>query len=254
MVTTPPSDAQDDMFALPGASLESIKKILEAYGTRRSVMAIGDVATMLNTDKSAVSRNSRFLLGTGLLTPGATRTLTPEGREIVTAMAIGDEETVRQCWSRIVSRTPFLQNRLATLSLKGPLSREKFTRLILETSGRSKTTSGRAGARAVVDLLVEAGRIHDDAGSLTVVPEEEPGPEITVTAEPSRSDAPPPERETSAGATSAQVPVSGSAPVISSPPTIAINIQLHIPETRDDEVYQKLFRALREELLQPRQE
>lgn len=254
MVTTPPSDAPDDTFALPGSSLAGIKKILEAYGTRRSAMAIGDVATALNTDKSSVSRNSLFLLGTELLSPGATRTLTAEGREMVTAMSIDDHETVRECWSRIVSRTPFLRDRLATLTLKGPMSRAKFTRLILETSGRSKTAATRAGARAVVDLLIEAGRIQDDAGSLTVVPAEEPNPESTVTSGPSVSDDSPSERETDTGGASARVPVSGSTPILSSPPTIAINIQLHIPETRDDEVYQNLFRALREELLQHRKE
>ena len=34
-------------------------------------------------------------------------------------------------------------------------------------------------------------------------------------------------------------------------PQIAINIQLHLPETENAEVYEKLFKALREHLLNP---
>lgn len=34
-------------------------------------------------------------------------------------------------------------------------------------------------------------------------------------------------------------------------PHIAINIQLHLPETENAEIYEKLFRALREQLLSP---
>ncbi len=34
-------------------------------------------------------------------------------------------------------------------------------------------------------------------------------------------------------------------------PQIAINIQLHLPETENAEVYEKLFKALREHLLSP---
>jgi hypothetical protein len=36
-------------------------------------------------------------------------------------------------------------------------------------------------------------------------------------------------------------------------PQIAINIQLHLPETDNAEVYEKLFRALREQLLSPKE-
>ena len=35
-------------------------------------------------------------------------------------------------------------------------------------------------------------------------------------------------------------------------PQIAINIQLHLPETENAEVYEKLFKALREHLLSPK--
>lgn len=36
-------------------------------------------------------------------------------------------------------------------------------------------------------------------------------------------------------------------------PQIAINIQLHLPETENAEVYEKLFKALRDHLLSPKE-
>ena len=36
-------------------------------------------------------------------------------------------------------------------------------------------------------------------------------------------------------------------------PQIAINIQLHLPETDNAEVYEKLFKALREQLISPKE-
>lgn len=254
MATSPPGGTQNDDFALPGASLDSIKRILKAYGARTSPMAIGDVAKMLDTDSSAVSRNSRFLLGAGLISSGATRTPTSEGREMLSAMSIDDDDTVRQCWNRIVDRSQFLKDRLATLSLKGPLPKKKFTGLILETSGKNKNASARVGARAVVELLIEAGRIRDDAGSLTVVPDQELEPENAATAESSIAPVVVQAAEPDSVSGSVRPDASSIPPVLPGLSKIAINIELHIPETRNAEVYQKLFRALREELLQPRQE
>ena len=63
--------------------------------------------------------------------------------------------------------------------------------------------------------------------------------------------APPPSEASPVAIAAAQVP-----PVLPSlvgaAPQIAINIQLHLPETENAEVYEKLFKALRENLLEPK--
>ena len=256
MATSPPSSGQNDKFALPGASFDRVKEILKAYGSREEPMTVADVATMVGTHTSSVSRNSRFLLGTGLVTEGATRKLTPEGRELFSALSLEDDVASRQCWGQVVDRTQFLRDRLTTLRLKKSMTRDRFTALILAAPGVSATASTRAGARAVVDLLIESGRIHDDSGSLTVVPElgQDTAPTRSATAEAPVAEGASQEAETNSVSASVQSDASEFPAALSSLSKIAINIELHIPETRDAEVYQKLFRALREELLQPRKD
>ena len=253
MATSKTNAPDQSEFGLPGASFARLKDILRAYGSRDGEMAMAEVAVMLDTDASSISRNSRFLLGAGLLSGGVKRKLTERGRRLFDAMAVEDDVSGRACWREIVAETRFLQDRLTTLRLKGPMERGRFVEFILSAPGVRTTAASRAGARAIVDIMIESGVAREDGGSLSAVPEDELTHSVASSSSSSPADtSATAQRSRSSGEVPAPVPSEAKQSTVASASvlsTVAINIELHIPATNDDEIYQKLFRALRQELL-----
>lgn len=242
-------------FGLPGVSFARIKEILKGYGGGDPLKAktVGEVATIVTVDASSVSRNSKFFLGTGLLSGGKERSLTERGRRLFDALSVQDDAASRKCWREVVYETPFLRDRLTTLQLKESMRKDKFVDVILSAPGVKATNSTRAGAHAIVEIMMEAGVIRKESGNeVAAVPESELDHSVARTHEHTTTDESVPRPP--AGSGREPIPVdsgpartTGEAGLVV--PTVTINLQLHLPETENDEIYKKLFRALREELL-----
>lgn len=242
-------------FGLPGVSFARIKEILSAYGGDDVAKAktVAEVATILTFDASTVSRNSKFFLGTGLLSGGTERSLTERGKRLFNALSVQDDVASRKCWREVVDETPFLRDRLRTLRLKKSMKRDKFVDVILSAPGMKKSAATGAGARAIVEIMIEAGVIRKESGNeVAAVPESELDHSVARTHEHTTTDESVPRPP--AGSGREPIPVdsgpartTGEAGLVV--PTVTINLQLHLPETENDEIYKKLFRALREELL-----
>lgn len=241
-------------FGLPGVSFSRIKEFLLAYGGDDATKAktVAEVATIVTVDASTVSRNSKFFLGTGLLSGGTKRSLTERGKRLFDALSVQDDAAGRKCWREVVDETPFLRDRLRTLRLKVSMKRDKFIDVILSAPGMTTSGATRSGARAIVEIMVDAGVIRKESGNVvTAVPKSELE-SVDRTPEPTTADKPVPVPQ----------PENGNAPAPAAPgamgttgdagsviSTVAINLQLHLPETDNHEIYKQLFRALREELL-----
>ena len=129
------------------------------------------------------------------------------------------------------------------------MTEERFLSHILYVSGQKNTPGYRTGARTVSDLFINSGLIEQQDGQLKIATSiaqipDEPGEPAEQTAEPLKDESvADPLKEH--GIPAKQIP-----PLLASP-TIAINIQLQLPETEKIEVYEKLFTALRKHLLTP---
>lgn len=241
-------------FGLPGVSFARIKEILKGYGggDPAKTKTVGEVATIVTVDASSVSRNSKFFLGTGLLSGGKERSLTERGRRLFDALSVQDDAASRKCWREVVYETRFLRDRLTTLQLKESMRKDKLVDVILSAPGVKATNSTRAGAHAIVEIMMEAGVIRKESGNkVAAVPESELDGPVARTPEHTTDELVP---RSGAGSGKAPVPVdlgqartTGEAGLVV--PTVTINLQLHLPETENHEIYKKLFRALREELL-----
>lgn len=113
---------------------------------------------------------------------------------------------------------------------------------------RVKDNKGsRAGANALIDLFLDSGRVIDNGGKLVISTRAFENTEasalstasntIDVSASPVVEASP-----AQAGPQNQQIHIAPS-------PTIAINIQLQIPESKDPEVYESFFKALRTYIL-----
>lgn len=246
-------------FFLPKTTLKVVVQILRTYGTRSGPMTVTEAARKLGIHFTAVSRNSKFLINTGLIVGTKERSLTDMGRQLTRAVSSDDDEQVRRGWRRFVDQTPFLQDCVNTLSIQSEMPTTKFLKYVVTASGETSNAHVRAGARTLTDILVQAGVVCEQDGSVsaTANPESTGGEadegdelRVAVDGEPQSFAR---EQESSALGPTTPTDARGARPVDTKGAlmsTVAINVELHVPATEDYGIYEKLFRALRVELLE----
>ena len=165
-------------------------------------------------------------------------------------------EDTKKFWREAVQSNAELSNLVTTVRIRGGMTEDAFAGQVLYVSGQKNNKDNRTGSRAITDILITADLLEEKDGKLSVSkPSSEENFQVstTVDSEPVSTvvpEASPPKSERSPQ----NSPPPGN-PVVSVPssvPSIAINIQLHLPETDNAEVYEKLFKALREQLISPK--
>lgn len=181
--------------------------------------------------------------------------------KLARALDHNQSEHVAAAWRKVVRESEFLSNIVSTIRIKGGLSVEDAAGHVLYAAGAKNTKGNRTGARTIVDILVITGLVINDDGMLKVAQTNPDDSEPLVEEAPDHGG----DQNKDAGfssngdpASTAQngAPVSGIGGLSSQirgngAPTIAINIELHLPATDNPEVYDQLFKSLRKNLLSP---
>lgn len=236
-------------FNLPGSSFEEVQKILKGYSHAPENANLGSLSKLTGLHVTVISRNNKFLSDIGLITGGMKKTATDLGKRLGRALEHKQIEDSRRYWKEAVQTNEKVSSLVTTIRIKGGMSEKDFSDHILYVSGQKNNNGNRTGARCVVDVLLAAGLLQEIDGKLSVasisMDEGEQlenlgssvtNPTLAVTAIPQ------------APATTVSTLIANGGAV----PQIAINIQLHLPETENAEVYEKLFKALKEHLLSPK--
>ena len=247
-------------FFLPKSTLKVVVQILRTYGTRSGPMTVTEVARKLGSHFTAVSRNSKFFVNTGLIVGTKERSLTDMGWQLTRALSSDDEEQVRRGWRRFVDQTPFLQDCVNTLRIQSLVPTTKFLKYLVTASGETSNAHVRTGARTLTDILIQAGVVCEQDGSVSAVANTDSADGDADGEDESRVplDGVPRSSASEQGSSvsepttiptdprsARQVDTKGA--LMS---TVAINVELHVPATEDYGIYEKLFRALRVELLE----
>lgn len=235
----------DASFKIPAAGFPQIQKMIEGYAHLGENVSLDAIAKLLSTDKVELSRTHPFLVSIGVITPGRAKSATPLGKKLGRAIQHSREDEETRLWQEIVGNTEFLSNVVSTVRLHRGMGPDDLASHILYAADESQNRRMKTGAGALIDLLKRAKLLVEDNGKLQV-------------ATPSHSDDAP-RLEGLAEATRSGTP---SAPEVVNPPrvlnlerpgtltpSIAINIQLQLPETENAAVYDNLFRSLRKHLL-----
>ena len=237
-----------EAFSLPSSSFEELQKIIKGYGHSGENASLDDLAKLTGINKTVISPNHKFLAQIGIITGGRAKSATELGKRLSRALDHNHDSDVTKYWREAVQSNEAVSSLVTTIRIKGGMSEEDFTRHVLYVSCQSNSSRNRTGARSVVDILTVACLIEEDEdGRLRVaVPTESASVSDSSIPEAGESI-----RETSTPATA--IPPAILVPPTGVTPQIAINIQLHLPDTTDSEVYEKLFRALREQLISPKE-
>lgn len=242
-------------FNLPGSSFEEVQKILKGYSSAPDQSSLDNLAKLVGLHKTIISRNNKFLTDIGLITGGMKKSASELGKKLGRALDHKQDIDAQSYWKEAIQTNEKVAGLVTTVRIKGGMTEREFSNHVLYVSGQKNTSGNKTGARCVVDVLLAANLLQEDNGKLVV--SATPVMEAPADREPEGTTSPQPAEEPengNGGARGASLPSLPTLPAGANlTPQIAINIQLHLPETENAEVYQKLFKALRENLLSPKE-
>lgn len=244
-------------FNLPGSSFEEIQKILKGYSHAPEQASLDQLSKLTGIHSTAISRNNKFLSDIGLIAGGMKKTATDLGKKLGRALDHKQDADAQGYWKEAVQTNEKVAGLVTTVRIKGGMTETDFSAHVLYVSGQKNTAGNKTGARCVVDVLLAASLLQEENGKLVV--SSAPAKETPADLNPATPAATQPvaaaaeNRNVNGGGTSTPLPALPMIPQTGTiTPQIAINIQLHLPETENAEVYEKLFKALREHLLSPK--
>lgn len=244
-------------FNLPGSSFEEVQKILKGYGNAHDGASLDDLSKLIGLHSTIISRNNKFLVDIGLIAGGRKKSATELGKKLGRALEHQQGQDAQNYWKEAVQTNEKVSGLVTTVRIKGGMTEKDFSTHVLYVSGQKNTAGNKTGARCVAEVLLAAGLLQEDNGTLSVAA---PPTQDATTVGSTQTSSP-----ASAAPTAANGNGNGNAPVVpvvpaagalqnfGAAPQIAINIQLQLPETENGEVYEKLFKALRENLLTPKE-
>lgn len=239
-------------FNLPGSSFEEVIKILKGYSHAPDNTNLSKLSTITGLHLTVISRNNKFLSDIGLIAGGRMKTATDLGKRLGRALDHKQSADVQDYWKEAVQTNEKVSGLVTTVRIRGGMTESDFSKHVLYVSGQKNNAVNRTGARCVVDVLVAANLLEEENGKLIVssAPAKQMPEELkSATTEVTQSDVTDNLNSLSGGTGTQLPPVPSITQTGTLTPQIAINIQLHLPETENAEVYEKLFKALSEHLL-----
>lgn len=241
-------------FNLPGSSFEEIQKILKGYSHAPEQASLDQLSKLIGLHTTVVSRNNKFLTDIGLIAGGMKKSATELGKKLGRALDHKQEQDAQGYWKEAVQTNEKVAGLVTTVRIKSGMAEKDFSNHVLYVSGQKNTSANKTGARCVVDVLLAANLLREENGKLVVsTPAKDVHADIKPVAATSDALAAKESENTNGNGAGALIPPLPGIPATSGlTPQIAINIQLHLPETENADVYEKLFKALRDNLLSPR--
>jgi hypothetical protein len=238
-----------DKVSLPSSSYEEMVKIIKGYSHFNGPASLDDIAKLVGMNRTGVSANNKFLTESGLISGGNKKSPTDLGAKLGRALDHNQAADIKACWKGMVSGNEVVAGLVTTVRKKGGMTSDELSAHILYVSGQKSTKGNRAGANALVEILKGSGLVELVDGKIVIAQPngDEPVPDVESVIEQQPVAAQPQVSPQPAPAAPQGQPVYQVA--AQATPQIAINIQLHLPETDNPEVYQNLFKALKENLL-----
>lgn len=234
-------------FNLPGSSFEEVQKIIKGYGHASANASLADLSKLVGLHQSIISRNAKFLVDINLLTSGKYKSSTDNGKKLGRALEHDQAPDAQRYWREAVQSNDKVAGLVTTVRIKDGMSEKDFAAHVLYVSGQSNNSGNKTGARCVTDILIAAELLKEEGGKLVVASPTIGIANEAIEPEASRYEA----RGEAEQVASVPQPIVTAQPLAQAlgvAPQIAINIQLQLPETDNAEVYEKLFKALKDNL------
>lgn len=235
-------------LALPTNSYEVLAKILHAYAL------CGDEPTSLDVvsakagmHKTQVSANNGFLMSLGLLSGGKSKSLTAAGKKL--AIAIGNEldEDAALEWRKALSEAPSAKGIIDMIRVQKEIPNTALAGRIASTLGLPGGPGSTTGVNSLIEILTKSGVIEETDGKFHLTQAAAGAGATSPSSKDSAVTMAP--AEATATAVKAVSGATGSVPPAVAAIPIHVNIELHLPASSEQTVYDALFKSIRENLL-----
>jgi len=156
-------------FPLPGSSYREVTRMIQGYGTVGDNAVPGDVARVISSHETAISRNSKFLLAIGVIQGGKKKSITALGAQLAHALQHDMNDEIVTKWREVVEATDFLQKVLAAVRIRKGMDESSLQSHVAYSAGQPKTPGVMTGAGTIVEILKAAELLREEGGNLVAV-------------------------------------------------------------------------------------
>ena len=157
------------------------------------------------------------------------------------------DEDIAQTWRKTILASPTLKIVLDMIQVQKTVAIDVLPAKIASTLGAPDSAMTRTGTNTLIEILKKSGLLVESDGKYSILAEA-PGPETRVVQE-NISSPPPP--DPSGGSTEAKTRSTHELPLstLSAHFPIHVNIELHLPASSEQSVYDAIFKSIRENLI-----
>lgn len=163
--------SEEKRLALPGNGYDIIAKILHAYvlsGGGEKPLSLDAVASRAGMDSTQVSRNQGFLISLGLLTSGKSKSLTQTGKELALALSNKIDEDIARAWKQIILSSQSARSILDMISIQGAIDKSALPAKIASTLGQPYAGTAKSGINALIEIFEKAGLLEETDGNYSL--------------------------------------------------------------------------------------
>lgn len=217
------------VFPLPKASYKVLLKIVAALAEQpadHKNPSLHQLATSGNMDLADVARNMRFLVSAGIVSSPKNKRLTQLGHSLAAAIRNNDAAALKANWQRVVAESGFMKGIVEWIEQQGPQDAERLLTKVTQAARAKLDDRTKTGRKAVLEILCQAGLLEQENKNFRLV-----GSPATVV---------------SSRATGEKVAKTVALPAIKESGKMPeIEIAIHLPATRDAEVYETIFKLIK---------
>jgi len=233
----------DKIFA-PASPYSVVKKIIHAYlSPQDKRFDLDEIAKRSGQARDTITRNNRFLVSMGIITPGIKKGLSPIGKQLALAIDHNDQDNIRKIWRKIIVPVPSFESVFQRLKIEKKTDQEQLTMIMLSSLELKQNQRTTAGVRCIIKIFEEADILRKQDGKYELNPsalmaseenerEKTSDPPSSTPGEPPTSRLSPPEP-------------ARDEPVY---PEVHIDIQIHISADAKPEQIDQVFLSMAKHL------
>jgi hypothetical protein len=235
---------------LPASSVDTLKKILKAYYyCREKPTDNSQIASRAGISKQDVSRNNGFLSYLGILSVGARKQLTEDGRKLALAMVNDQSEEEGVLWLEALSRGEVTQKAIHAIQVQGSIQKKDIANKLAHSLGVILDGYVTTGVHTLLDILLKAGVIQEGDEDYSYREPTPGNPPSQVPAGLPNAHAGESSEQRPVGTpTAATEPKKSLAYPDRVPPTVHIDIQVHISSEATPEQIDQVFASMAKHL------
>ncbi|MFY0592965.1 hypothetical protein [Roseivirga sp.] len=233
----------DSEFKLPVSSFSELTKLLIAFAKSKNAASLDDLNKLTGINKTLISSNNGFLDSIGAISGGNKKEATPDGKKLGLALANFMEDEAKTQIKKLLSENEFIESMITALEIK-PRSVDDFQSHIAYSLGKELKGRNKTGTGSLIEMMEFSDLIEENDGLLSPVRIVPLSPKLESL---NKEDT---QKEVEAKSTSDSTSITQKfTNELGQNVTLNINVQLTIPDTDDEKVYENFFKAMKKHLL-----